>query len=550
MILKGGNQRMSREDERQRFAETIALESIEGIVKPLTSFTEVPLMLLDENANVLFSANMVNDQDCRLDHKAIIEQVAGFWELFVEDKKGYSPITYPIRVHGDFAGALFISPVSTEDRNEILQLMSLVGTCINEIARMSFQVSDTIIQWIMYQDELTLLYKFTRELGGKTEVREVANDILDDIIEKLKPKCACILRLNEENTKLTVIAGREILNDVTVDVEGIIGEVVQSGEAVIINDLKNEGLMYSTLLSMPVKKLLAVPLKIENKVIGIICVFDEENSEDFYAGDREFVSTLAGPASAAMDHVRLNKELAEAKEREAWQEISFRAAHKMGNAIFGVRGDVEWLQGVFDEKPLNEKELGKTIQDLAQSLGEANNIIREFKGYIRPDELQLELVDVNSVLKRAISEIHRAAGENVTIKGKFTDTLPQTELDVTKLKLSVKELLENACRSIRYEGKITVRSDIASSSEKESLGISQKDDFIAIKVEDTGKGIPEENKEKIFHPFFSTSGDGTGLGLPIVQTYVEKHGGKIAEVGEYGKVAKFLILLPISQNRG
>jgi len=524
---------MSKEDERQRFAETIALENIARIVEMLTSFTEVPLTLLDENADVVFQSKIKNDQAYQPDYKAIISRVVKFRALLVEDdEKGYSAITYPIWVHEDFVGALLISPIFTKDQEKIYQLMLLVGTFINEITRISFQVADTVIHGLMLQDELMLLHKFMRKLGGQTEVREVANDILTDVVETLEPKCACILLLNEEKTKFTTIVCHnpncQMFNDVTVDGGGIISKVIQSREGMIINKLKKEDLM-----CMPVNKLLVVPLRVEDEVIGIICVRDKESGEDFYAGDHEFVSTLAGPASVAINDVKLNEELV-VRTKEAWQEISFRAAHKMGNSLFGVRGNVEWLQGVFNEKPLNENELSEAIQDVARSLSEANSIIREFKGYIHPDELQLELADVNLLLGRAISEIRRAAGEEVTIKEEFTDTLPQIELDVTKLKQSVKELLENASRFMNYKGQITVRSYIA-----------QESDFIAIEVEDTGKGVPEENKEKIFHPFFSTSGTGTGLGLPIVQTYVEKHGGKIAEVGEYGKGAKFLILLPI-----
>jgi signal transduction histidine kinase len=67
---------------------------------------------------------------------------------------------------------------------------------------------------------------------------------------------------------------------------------------------------------------------------------------------------------------------------------------------------------------------------------------------------------------------------------------------------------------------------------------------VLITVSDTGMGIPEEKKEKIFEPFYSTRAQGLGLGLAIVKSIVQAHGGTIEEVGEYGRGAKFVIALP------
>lgn len=235
------------------------------------------------------------------------------------------------------------------------------------------------------------------------------------------------------------------------------------------------------------------------------------------------------------------------EERDAWKEVSFRAAHKVGNAIFGLRGEVDWLQVVFDKRPLDEKEMESAIRGTKEGLKEANSIVREFKKYYRPDDLRLERTQVNLILEKAVAHMEKAAGKDVFFVKYLADNLPEIEMDKIKFKQCITELIENACHFINYEGEITICSSLSSDEDKQRMGIKQ--DAVSVIIRDNGTGVPKYNKTLLFHPFFGTNAKGSGMGLAIVQQYVELHSGKISEIGEYGKGAEFLIVLPIQPGK-
>jgi signal transduction histidine kinase len=81
-----------------------------------------------------------------------------------------------------------------------------------------------------------------------------------------------------------------------------------------------------------------------------------------------------------------------------------------------------------------------------------------------------------------------------------------------------------------------------------TISIKNKGDKVVVKIKDTGHGIPEEIKDKIFEPFFTTkrAGEGTGIGLDIVQRIIEKHDGTIELKSQMGRGTSFIITLPVN----
>ncbi|MCP4105803.1 MAG: hypothetical protein GY749_09740 [Desulfobacteraceae bacterium] len=248
-------------------------------------------------------------------------------------------------------------------------------------------------------------------------------------------------------------------------------------------------------------------------------------------------------AEKEREHLLVELEKKYKGERDAWKEVSFRAAHKVGNAIFGLRGEVDWLQVIFDKKPMNEKEMGTAIRGTKEALKEANSIVREFKKYYRPEALRFKPVQINDILENAVAQLEKAVGKDVSFIKKLEDSLPEIEMDKTKFKQCITELIENACHFISYDGRITIISTLSSDKEKKIAGI--KEDAVSVIVKDNGSGVPKYNKRLLFNPFFGTNAKGSGMGLAIVQQYVELHGGRICEMGKYGDGAEFLIVLPI-----
>ena len=128
-----------------------------------------------------------------------------------------------------------------------------------------------------------------------------------------------------------------------------------------------------------------------------------------------------------------------------------------------------------------------------------------------------------------------AEKKGITIALNWDPQIPLVEIDAGLMSQIINNLLKNSIEAVFQDGQITISGTI----ENENLVLS---------VKDTGTGIDPENVEKIFEPFFTTKGvKGTGLGMPIVKTNVEAHGGTIECKSALGKGTTFVIRLPIER---
>ncbi len=133
-----------------------------------------------------------------------------------------------------------------------------------------------------------------------------------------------------------------------------------------------------------------------------------------------------------------------------------------------------------------------------------------------------------------------ARKKNVTLNKNYARDLPQIKADAEQLKQVLLNILLNAIQSIRGEGEIWVETRMVQASLEEKI-----EPFIQVEVRDTGVGIPQENLERIFDPFFSTRPDGNGLGLAISHQIIHDHRGFITVESEVGKGTSFKIHLPL-----
>jgi signal transduction histidine kinase len=126
----------------------------------------------------------------------------------------------------------------------------------------------------------------------------------------------------------------------------------------------------------------------------------------------------------------------------------------------------------------------------------------------------------------------------------LAEDLPKIEADPDKLNRCFSEIVENSVNFQQEGGELVVSTGKADFSLLPTGAAIRSGRYVQIVFEDQGPGVPEDNKQRIFNPFFSTRAKGMGLGLPIVKGIIEAHRGKIYEVGEPGGGARFVVLLP------
>jgi signal transduction histidine kinase len=119
--------------------------------------------------------------------------------------------------------------------------------------------------------------------------------------------------------------------------------------------------------------------------------------------------------------------------------------------------------------------------------------------------------------------------------------LPETQVDPDRLKEALINILENACDSVAGKGTVVIREEEAR---------LPRGRVAVIRISDSGPGVPEAVRKRVFEPFFSTKEEGTGLGLSIAARIVEEHGGTLELESREGEGATFVIGLPIKEDAG
>jgi signal transduction histidine kinase len=182
----------------------------------------------------------------------------------------------------------------------------------------------------------------------------------------------------------------------------------------------------------------------------------------------------------------------------------------------------------------------KLEQYLSVAKGEINRldyIVTQFLQAIRPAALQLKTVVLNEVVERTL-ELLRPELDNrgITIKTKLARQLPATPIDPTQVQQALVNLVKNAMQAMTRGGELTLQT-------------GENQDAVWVSVADTGGGIPQEQINRIFEPFYTTKKKGTGLGLMIVQRIVRAHNGRIELDSHVGRGTTFRLWLPLQEKK-
>ncbi len=177
---------------------------------------------------------------------------------------------------------------------------------------------------------------------------------------------------------------------------------------------------------------------------------------------------------------------------------------------------------------------------ITEEIRHIDTIVQNFLEFSRPPKLKMQSVSPSTVVDMALQLLqHRLKSYDVAVAVERTQPLPQVEADPEQLKEVLVNLIINACEAMDKGGHITITEKRVLDRHSRPLAILQ--------VADNGPGIPENLKEKIFQPFFTTKAEGTGLGLSIVERIIREHRGQIELEPKEGVGTTFIITLPIKE---
>lgn len=225
-------------------------------------------------------------------------------------------------------------------------------------------------------------------------------------------------------------------------------------------------------------------------------------------------------------------------QRDAiWKDISFSAAHKLGNPIFAIETNLEPLRKRVAE--IRTTESLEVIEDIQHSVDSAKEIIWQFKSLSRAQNNRILPILLEPMLEQACAVAKQSGMDcSVTCRKGLT-----VLADAQHLSECLDELVANSIRWTKTDPRrITITAMDARPDEVPADALDRT--YACIHFEDSGPGIAPENKSIIFDLFFTTSPDGTGLGLSLVKRIIEGHEGTISEIGTFGKGSHFIITIP------
>ncbi|BDC49962.1 hypothetical protein F183_A22780 [Bryobacterales bacterium F-183] len=228
--------------------------------------------------------------------------------------------------------------------------------------------------------------------------------------------------------------------------------------------------------------------------------------------------------SMAEQLVDQKQRMLQAERVAAWRELARRLAHELKNPLFPLQITIENLRRVRETKPEQFEEVFEecTVTLLAE-LDQLKQIVGRFSDFAKMPAPHFEATDVNQVV-RDLTRLKMS--DSVRVELELSDALPLVNADPEQLKRALRNLTLNAMDALPEGGVVTIRT-------MEAQG------RVRIEVSDTGKGLTEEECERLFTPYYTTKHHGTGLGLAIVQSVVSDHKGTITVASTPGQGATF-----------
>jgi nitrogen fixation/metabolism regulation signal transduction histidine kinase len=288
------------------------------------------------------------------------------------------------------------------------------------------------------------------------------------------------------------------------------------------------GLALAILLGAVVARRLSRPLGALAEGARRVAGGDLSASVDIRTGDE--VGDLARTFNQMIVDLTDSRErLVHAERVAAWREIARRIAHEIKNPLTPIQMAVETLQRVRRGKPeLFDDIFEESSRTILEEVARLKHIVGEFSGFARMPEPRLGVVDARDLVEGAL-RLYR--GGELSIERSLEEG--RVNVDREQLQQVLLNLLENARDAIAQVGHGSI-----------SVAIRRAAGRVEIEVADTGPGISDEARAKLFTPYFTTKPHGTGLGLAIVHRIITDHHGEIRVTGAEGEGATFIISLP------
>lgn len=274
-----------------------------------------------------------------------------------------------------------------------------------------------------------------------------------------------------------------------------------------------------------------VPVFHLQNLIGVIVLLSYQKRE--LNEELEILEAISFQLGNAIIRAELQLQLINSEKMASLGQLVAGIAHEINTPVASIKSNNGLIAKIIPQ--IKDKEISSLLKEINEIDSEAieriSKIVVSLKKFVRLDESELQEADINKELDLTLDLIRHETKNRIEIIKNYGQ-LPLIKCYPNMLNQVFTNILVNACQAIENTGTITITTQY----EAETLTVS---------IKDTGKGIPEDELQKIFTAGFTTKGVGvgTGLGLAICAKIIEKHEGKIIVNSEVGKGSEFIITI-------
>ncbi len=394
------------------------------------------------------------------------------------------------------------------------------------------------------------LFDATESLFSETDTNKLFPLIVSEICAHLDCANAACYRVDGAKIHTLARLGNILNVDEPNFATHLISRVDADGNAIIINATgPGEEDAQTLLSSLKLGAAILIPISrsTPSAVRGVLFAARDAGIPPFRGVDLEMFLVLARQALVALENARLYADLRSYVKRvEDSQEALLRAekmaaagrltasiAHEVNNPLQSVQNCLH-IAGREDAPPEKRKE----YFDLArEELERLMKTVQRMLDFYRPGAAKMTGVDVLELLRHVLSLTSQQLGQrHIEVIAELPDSLPEISAVNSQIQQIFFNLILNAFDAMPGGGTLTIQARAV-------------DNGVEMLFEDSGPGIPEELRNNIFEPFFSTKGGGTGLGLTVSYNIVTSHGGALDIVDGRGGGACFRLFLPMGDQQ-
>ncbi|MGD0645838.1 MAG: PAS domain S-box protein [Candidatus Bathyarchaeia archaeon] len=413
------------------------------------------------------------------------------------------------------------------------------------------------------ESEISALLKASKAVLQNKDFQDSARAIFDackELIGATAGYVALLSKNGKENEVLFLDSGGL---PCTVDpllpmpIRGLRAEAYSSRKVAVENKFKqSEWTKFMPEGHVQLTNVLFAPLIIEKKVVGVIGLANKPAG--FTERDTEMALAFGEIASVALANSQMlgmleenekelkshsehlealveerTKKLRDSERLAAIGETAGMVGHDIRNPLQSITGELYLARNSLDSLPDThaKEDLRESIGYIEEQLTYVNKIVQDLQDYAKTPKPQLQETDLEKAVKDVLSSMN--IPKIITVSSTIKTGFPKINTDQLYLKRILTNLTSNAIQAMPNGGKIAITATC-------------KDEKVFITVADTGEGIPDDIKEKIFKPLFTTKAKGQGFGLAVIKKLTEALNGKVTVESQIGKGTQFTVEFPMT----